>query len=382
MKDSGLNIEDISSPEGFRMLPILTKRDIQLEGDRLHCTETPAGHGGHIDARTSGSTGEPTTTRKTAINHLFWQANMLREHIWHKRDFTGKLLNIRSTITESVPNNNWGDPVNFLFKSGPSLGISTSLGAKGLINEIIKFKPDNMICYPNTLDSIVIACEQENIKIEGVKHIWSIGETLSYTLRERATKLFNASVENNYSSNEIGIMALQCPESGLYHIMSESILLEVLDEKGEQCREGEMGKVVVTSLHNFATPLIRYDIGDYVEVGGICPCGRGLPTIKQINGRKRNLVLKPDGTRHWPPLTLQIFRSKLPIYQFQLLHNTAENIEVRLVTKTKFTKKDEKLLTKHLHIALGHSFNLNFVYFDDRLPLPKSGKFEDFVSYI
>ena len=44
---------------------------------------------------------------------------------------------------------------------------------------------------------------------------------------------------------------------------------------------GEIGRLVVTRLHHFATPLLRYDIGDYAEVGDACPCGRGLPVLRR-----------------------------------------------------------------------------------------------------
>jgi len=58
---------------------------------------------------------------------------------------------------------------------------------------------------------------------------------------------------------------------------------------------GQVGRVVVTDLHNFATPLIRYDLGDYAEMADTCPCGRGLPALKRIMGRRRNMVRLPDG---------------------------------------------------------------------------------------
>ena len=77
-----------------------------------------------------------------------------------------------------------------------------------------------------------------------------------------------------YSSQEVGYIALQCPENESYHIQAENVLVEILDDDGLPCEPGEVGRVVVTALHNLATPLLRYDIGDYAEVGSPCSCGR------------------------------------------------------------------------------------------------------------
>src|SRR3546814_9801972 len=61
-----------------------------------------------------------------------------------------------------------------------------------------------------------------------------------------------------YSTQEAGYLALQCPEHEHYHVQSEAVLLEVLDEEDRPCRPGEVGRVVVTPLTNFAMPMIRY----------------------------------------------------------------------------------------------------------------------------
>jgi phenylacetate-CoA ligase len=87
-----------------------------------------------------------------------------------------------------------------------------------------------------------------------------------------------------YSANETGYLALQCPLSGHYHVQSETVLVEVLDEVGRACRPGETGAVVVTPLQNFAMPLLRYSLGDFAEVGSPCACGRHLPVLKEILG--------------------------------------------------------------------------------------------------
>src|ERR1700743_617902 len=161
--------------------------------------------------------------------------------------------------------------------------------------------------------------------------------------------------------------------------MAESLIVEVLNTDGARCREGETGRLGITDLRNTARPLIRYDIGDYGEVGPPCPCGRGLPTLTRILGRERNLILMPDGTRHWPLVGFHKFRKIAPIAQYQFIQHTREDIELRLVTERPLTGQDEDGLRMLVQKALGHPFALRFVYFEERIPTPESGKFEEFV---
>ena len=119
-------------------------------------------------------------------------------------------------------------------------------------------------------------------------------------LRAACRDLWGVPLHDVYSANELGYIALQCPESEQYHVMSECALVEVIDGDGRPCRPGETGRLVLSSLHNYAMPLLRYEIGDYAEVGDQCPCGRGLPLLNRIAGRERNMLVLPDGRQHWP----------------------------------------------------------------------------------
>ena len=201
-------------------------------------------------------------------------------------------------------------------------------------------------------------------------------------MRQRAAQMLGARVSDLYSSQDLGQIALECPVSGLYHTMAETVLVEVLDDAGNPCREGEIGRVVITDLRNYATPLVRYLIGDRAEVGPPCPCGRGLPTLARVLGRERNLLLMPDGSRVWPLVGFYRFRELAPISQYQFIQHGADDIEVRLAVEQSVTPAQEAALTEVIHAALQHPFRLRFNYFDLTLPLPPSGKREEFVCLI
>ncbi len=380
LKQAGLSAVDLRAPENLSRLPLLTRRDLQ-RGD-VHCDEAPADHRPVREARTSGSTGEPVVVRRTAISQLFWLAITLREYFWHERAFDLRYSAIRPTIPSYNLSADWGVPASLLFETAGSQLIPITADIAQIAQWLSDFSPNVLVIYPNVMDALVKHLRKSDARLPDLKLIRSISETLSPRLREDAAQFFGARVVDNYSSQEAGVIAIQCPDTANYHVMSESLIVEVIGEDGRAVSEGQTGRVVLTDLHNFATPLIRYDIGDYAQTGGPCSCGRGLPTLKRVLGRERNLILMPDGTRHWPLVGFARFRDVAPIAQYQLIQTGREAIEVRLVAETPLTPAQQGDLRAVIHEALGFPFALNFVYFDAKIPAGPRGKFEEFVCAV
>jgi phenylacetate-CoA ligase len=135
---------------------------------------------------------------------------------------------------------------------------------------------------------------------------------------------------------------------------------------------------VVTTLHNFAFPLIRYVVGDYAEVGEPCRCGRGLPVLRRILGRTRNLMKLPDGSSRWPVLGTPDFLSIAPIRQFQFVQRSVDELEIRLAVERPLTADEQARFGEHIIKKLGHPFRLRWAFVPE-IPFSSSGKFEDFV---
>ena len=201
-------------------------------------------------------------------------------------------------------------------------------------------------------------------------------------MRAAAEAFFEARIFDCYSSGEVGLVALECPESGLYHLMAETVLMEVLDENGNACGPGETGRLVLTDLSNFASPVIRYDIADYAERAEACPCGRGLPSLARIVGRERNLLRRPDGQRYWPKLDVERYREVAPVVEHQLLQREIDLLEMKLVVEQPLTPKQEKDLGAAVKAAIGYPFRIQFTYFDAEIPRSASGKFEEFLCLL
>jgi phenylacetate-CoA ligase len=162
------------------------------------------------------------------------------------------------------------------------------------------------------------------------------------------------------------------------HVQSESVYFELLNDKNEPCKTGETGKIVLTSLHSFATPLIRYEIGDYATLGPVCSCGRKSIVIDKILGRARNLMTKPNGQKIWPS-GLGKLREIEYIIQFQYIQTHVDQIKLKLVLNKKIDEKEKKQITELAMNILKVPFNINLDIVE-KIERGPTEKYEEFIS--
>jgi len=376
-------------PASFAELPLLTRRELLTESERIRCSDLPPEHGRESVVQTSGSTGEIVAVRRTEQSQLMLLALGLRVSDWHRFDYSQTLAVIRADSPlmdddERARKLGWGLPSALLHRTGPAYALPISTNVSEQAAWLERRRPAYLLTYPTNLSALLDVFERAGKTLPGLRCVRSLGETLSTELRERTRRVWGAPVIDVYSAQEVGIIAIECPESGLYHVQSESLIVEVLDDAGQRCEPGQVGRVVVTDLHNFAMPLIRYVLGDRAEVGPACSCGRGLPTLSRVLGRERNLVVLPSGARYWPLVGLHEYRKVAPIVQYQAVQHTTELVELRLVTEADrpLTATQEQELTRVLQRSLGHPFEIRFSYVEREIPRGAGGKFEEFVSLV
>ena len=128
-------------------------------------------------------------------------------------------------------------------------------------------------------------------------------------------------------------------------------------------------------------PLVRYDIGDYAEVGEACPCGRGLPVLRRVLGRVRNTLVTADGRRYWPKFGMRALIAMTPIRRYQFVQKSFDLMQARLVVDTPLTGQQHEQVRQHIQGNLPDGVRTSITYCD-RLERSVSGKFEDFVSEV
>lgn len=363
------------SIDTLRALPLLTRSEILEAGENLTTTALPQGHITMRDVRTSGSTGRPVTVKSSAMTGLFFRSMNLRHHLWHRRNLAGKYVAIVTMKPGETRRtyNAWASG----FKTGPAIGFSYSLPIDQLVDLVVNEEPDYMQIRPSTLEGMLRQSVATGRTPSKLKHVCTQSEVVSDDLRALCREAWGAKISDIYSSEELGFIALQCPEEEHYHVQSENCLVEIIDDDGTPCPPGKMGRVVVTSLNNFASPLIRYEIGDYATFGKPCSCGRGLPVINRIAGRERNLAMLPDGRKVTVTLSGAAIFHELPLRQFQLVQTSLETIEAKLAVRRPLSVAEELRFANYINEGVGHDFQFEFTYVDE-IPLLPSGKYEVF----
>ena len=375
---AGLTPSTLAEPGGLAKLAPLTRRELVNAGDALFCHAYPASHGALSSTTTSGSTGEPVTVRRTSWSEAHWLTDTLREHLWHDRDFSGRLAASRANLSEPMDIPDWGPPCNLILRTGPWSGMPAAYSVEAHCRWLGEFEPDYLLALPSSLAGIVAELDRTGQRLRRLRGVRTLSETVQPRLREEVRRVLGVGIDDMYTSQECGVMATQCPEEGSYHV-SEMMLLEVVDSAGRACGAGEVGRILVTALANYATPIIRYEIGDYAEVGAPCRCGRGLPTIRRFLGRERNLALLPDGSRHWPLVGFHRWGEVFPVRQFQFVQLDRKTILARMSAHGQPSPEQLARLTAIIQEELRHPFEIRYEWHETALPRGPGGKFEEFL---
>ena len=364
--------------EQFREIPLLTRSDIQDAGRDLHAKALPPGHGTPSPSKTSGSTSQPTEFLSTVMTSMMLIALTMRGHIWHQRDLSQKNVSLRPPrpnlpLDEII---RWA-PTPY---TGPGLVIDMSLPIDEMFDRIAAEDPVYLQSHPYVVLGLIQRGEEIGARFEKLREVRTYGETLDPWVRERCEAVWGVPIHDNYSAEEFGTIAHQCPVTTNLHVQAENVLVEVLDANDRPCRRGDVGRVVATSLNNFATPFIRADIGDVTILGAPCQCGRGLPVLERVLGKSRNFIVRPTGERVFPTLSREI-SAIAPVRQFQCVQTTLEMIEMKLVVTRPLTPDEGRALKDAVHHSFGYPFEVSIAYVDD-IPRDPSGKFRDIYSEV
>jgi phenylacetate-coenzyme A ligase PaaK-like adenylate-forming protein len=151
---------------------------------------------------------------------------------------------------------------------------------------------------------------------------------------------------SNYSAGELGPIAYECnAHEGYYHVAHTNVVVEC-DDKLTSTIDGEtVGRLLITHLHSYATPLIRYDIGDFGKLHNKCPCGHDGPTISHIYGRGKHFLRHPDGKYLPFYISTRVLRAVLDFEEIRFRQETIDTITVYVGGRETLSEEEEKKLT-------------------------------------
>jgi len=375
---AGVAAPEHISPEKFLRWPVLDKRDLQSDAQRFEAASMPAGHGEWRLVTTSGSSGEPLRAATTDAAVFVQHALVLRSQLWYGFDFRRKHAFL-SMFGESGNFPDWGPPANAAFRTGPSTQTRATDDHNAQLEWICREKPTHLKAHAFTIRAVLEESRRSGRVPEGIRAIVVFGEMLPHGTRELARELWNAALYDVYSASEVGSIAFQCPQHAGLHVQSEHVYVEILRDDGSPCAPGESGRVIITDLHNFAMPLIRYDLRDHARLGRPCPCGRGLPVLEEILGRSGQIAVDPSGRRFLGHLNLGFWTTVAPITQRQVVQLTPSRLEVRYVAPRDLGHDEQAELARNIRDAMRYDYEIAFTRVA-HIARNAGGKFDEFIS--
>jgi len=266
---------------------------------------------------------------------------------------------------------------NWLLFSSYHLSIEN---LKIYVKKLLEFQPELIHGYPSTIYLLALAFKQYGGKIESLKSIYTASETLLDYQRRAIEDAFQVKVFNWYGNSEMCAHIAEC-EMGELHLKLEHSFVEILNDKNEEAKPGEIGRLVCTGFGNYAFPLIRYDIKDIVKLSQnqISKCGKGGILVEEIIGRVEDYVVTPEG-KYIGRLD-HIFKDSVNVKEAQLIQKEVDELVIRIVPDANYSDSDEIKILKEARLRLGSSINIRIEYVD-KIERGKNGKFRFVISEI
>jgi phenylacetate-CoA ligase len=175
-------------------------------------------------------------------------------------------------------------------------------------------------------------------------------------MRATVREAFGAPIADRYSSEEVGYIASQCPAHERYHVQAETVLVEIVDDEGRPVAAGATGRVLVTVLHSFAMPLIRYQVGDMAVAGSPCDCGRTLAVIERIVGREVAVLRLPDGSAKEVSILARRLLPFAPLREFRVVMYADDVVDLYFTCDQPVDETARDNLARQVQRELGYPF--------------------------
>ncbi|CAH1385707.1 phenylacetate--CoA ligase family protein [Candidatus Nitrotoga sp. M5] len=367
--------------EALRSLPTMTKQDATRNIEQLVWRDIPSGA---YKYNTGGSSGQPLIFYYGRLRQASDAAGRLRARRWWGVEVGDREVYL------------WGAPVE-LNKTGRiktlrdrllnqlvmnAFDMSTA-NMNVYIEAIQGFQPKCIYGYASSLALLAAHAADRGIKLNlpSLKVVCTTGEPLYPHQRKLIEEIFGVPAANEFGSRDIGFTAHESPD-GQTLLMSESIILEILDKQGNPVAPGESGEAVMTGLCSFAQPFIRYRTGDVVRYSSdTCKTGRGLHVIGEVMGRTTDFVVRSDGTIMHALAVIYVLRATDGIDEFKFIQHGIRDVEILVVRNPDWSEQSHDKTVSGIQARLGNDVRIE-IRFVDSIPPELSGKYRYVVSHV
>jgi phenylacetate-CoA ligase len=334
---------DISDLDQLAKLPPLTRAQAREARDSRCSRAHPLPV---IRKTTGGTTGEPLVIRYDLGSEHWRQAIKLRGFGWAGYRVGDRALHYWGEAT--LPDRRLVPRLKRAADQGLKRERTIDCGQRGdqqlraVVRAIERHRPRVLFCYAQAGADLARYVLREGLRSWEDLRVICGAEKLISGDRAVMTEAFGPHVFETYGCRETMLIATECEAHAGLHLSMENLIVElVVDEDGRErpAAPGELGEVVITDLHNFGMPFIRYKNGDLAVAGerARCACGRNHPRLAAVEGRETDTLRDREG-RRVSGMVFNLIMSPLAdaVDAFQAVQHGDRSITLKLVPTDRF----------------------------------------------
>jgi phenylacetate-CoA ligase len=368
----------VTSSRDLLELPLLTREIVRERYDDLIA---PAARGKNLRKGTSGSTGMPLKFEYSRSSECWRQATKIRGYGWAGYRPGRKTFYYWAAVSSAAP--------TLKIRVDRALRRETFLDSMrqdeasrwAALEALRRTRPEVIVCYTQSCAQFARWIVERGLRDWDDIPVICGAEAVLHADRHVLTQAFGPGIFESYGSRETMLIAAECEAHAGMHLSEENLLVEVTRD-GERVGPGEVGDVVITDLHNYGMPMIRYANGDLARPATAerCPCGRGLAKLERVDGRRADTMIDGDGNAV-PGIVFHVLFSDARrelVRQFQAVQNVRGEVTLRVVRGRDFAEDAfEHVTGRFSHYLRGLPFTIEF--HEAITPHERSGKLQTII---
>lgn len=372
--DAGLTRDSLQSLDDISKLPILTKKEIRENTDRMISDGFKKENLLHF--KTGGSTGKALDIFITEECSELRNACARRHDRWSGWEPGEPIAAV------------WGNPklpttlkdklLDFLVQ--PVIYLDTmhvnEESVLAFAKTWQKTRPTLLFGHAHSL--FILAQYVDQIGIDTIHPKGVISTSMMLLPHERKTieSVFGVKVIDRYGCEEVSLIACECDRHEGMHLNIEHLVIEFLKDDNSRAKPGEAGHIVITDLMNYSMPFVRYMVEDIgIPSDHVCSCGRGLPLMEKVIGRTADFLIKQDGTKVAGISLIENTLTKFPgIDQMQIIQETIDRLKINVVPGKNYSSYTQQALESYLQQVFGINVEI-LIRQVSQIKTEKSGKY-------
>jgi phenylacetate-CoA ligase len=320
--------------------------------------------------QTSGSTSLPVTFHVTRESYEWRTAVTDRGYAWAGAEEGSKAFILWAGVQKGTPlGARVKKAVHNKLQRRTFFDVFQRMGPDELARccrVINRFRPHTIVGYTSMLiDLARFVRDHPDALRWRARTLVNAAEGLQPGQREMLEERLVQEVFLAYGSREFMGVGMECGGHAGYHLYTDNVQVEVVDDEGVPVPPGEQGRILITDLRNPATPFIRYEIGDYgsmspEEPGAACGCDLPFPLLKSVDGRLQDVVYSADGRKLTGLYVTYTMRKFEWIEGYQIVQREPGRITVRLLSREELTPERTAPVAAMLRSKLGEDMDVQF----------------------